>query len=77
MSAEQATRLELLALGSAELRHLAEAAEEMERRAAEHHVADLMDLMFRPGLGAYLKDHPYQAPPFPADAPPLPPRRKP
>jgi hypothetical protein len=72
MSADDATRLELLALGSEELRHLADAAWLAERRVAELRTAALAGLWWGPALGAYRKNH--HPPPYPADAPPLPPR---
>jgi hypothetical protein len=68
-------RLALLSLGSEELRHLADAAWLAEQRAAERRTAALADVLWGPALGLYRQGH--RPPPFPADAPPLSPRRKP
>ena len=71
-----ATRVELYAvidsLSSAELLHLAEACWQLERRLSEERIARLADIWWGPTLGAF----PRKARPYPADAPPLPPRRK-
>ncbi len=60
-------------LTSDELRALYEARWQLERQAAEHRVADLSELLWGPALGAYRENH--KPSPYPADAPPLPPKR--
>jgi hypothetical protein len=57
-----------------ELHHAAEAAWLAERRAAEERVVRLAELLWdRPALGVYRRTH--RPPPYPAGAPPLPPRQ--
>jgi hypothetical protein len=62
--------IQMLALGSEKLGHLAHAAWLIERRRAEKRIARLADVVWGPALGAYRKHH--QPPPYPPDAPPLP-----
>jgi hypothetical protein len=62
-----------MALGSEELRHLADAAWLRERREHEQHIARLADVIWGPALGAYRKGR--RPPAYPADAPSLPTRK--